>query len=928
VTNPPDFPDDADATTSAEDGSTFTLPQRIGEGGEAAASLVLPPGTAIGRYLVLDHLGAGGMGTVHAAWDRELQRKIALKLVRPERKAGEGATQARARFLREAQALAQISHPNVVAVFDLGPWGDEVYLAMEFVEGRDLRAFLGELPPADDARRWPRLLEIFREIGRGLQAVHAAGLVHRDVKPANLMIGNDGRARVMDFGLARRIAEAGQGLPADSPAASPLEQNFTSTGLRIGTPSYMAPEQFLGLPCDQRADVFSFSVALFEALYGRRPFGDPGEGGLEERLLAGRIEPRPAGSPVPEALHRVVLRGLAREPEDRWPRIGDLLDAADAVPRERRRKRRLAAAAGALAVLVLLGFGLYRLRDERCADAGAPLEAAFGQAQKEAIVTAFRRVGANFGPTGEGLVAQLEAYGSAWAAQRRDACEDTHHRGEQSEELLDRRMFCLDRRLAELRSAAGLLATADLALVESSQPALDLLGDLDACADLVQLASGGALPPAEKREQARFIQQDLIDAKAHYAQHPGPLSRELTEKAAQAAERLGYPPLLIDARLELCGMDIEDSRIEDAYASCLAATAAAIAGDDAAGLARAAGLTAWLESEVSGKPQRALGWMAIADAAAARLGRRPLLAARLEQTRGLIALRRDEDEAGLSALRKSLELAAGSPQADQRRATINNDLAIVLLQMRRFDESEQAFRRALELNAKVFGPHHPNLAGTLNNLGSLHYRQKHYEDALQLHLAALDMLRRSYGEEHRLVALTKNNVATALRELGRHEEAEGHLLRAIAILERLSGPENPDLARPLGHLAGLFREREPGKALALYSRAHGILIKSLGEDALAVAASHQNLGITLGKLERFPEARRHLERSYAISRRSTDPRQRGGSAFELARLLWQTGQEEGRRRLLAAEALAEYRTDPGHLETEIGEAEKLIAEMR
>ena len=926
MNQPPDFPDDGTAT--AEGGSTFTLPQR--PGAEAAEpALALPPGTLIGRYLVLDHIGAGGMGTVHAAWDRELQRKIALKLVRPERKEGEGATQARARFLREAQALAQISHPNVVTVFDLGPWGDEVYLAMEFVEGRDLRAFLDELPPIEDERRWPRVLEIFREIGRGLEAVHAAGLVHRDVKPANLMIGSDGRARVMDFGLARRIAEAGDGLPTDSPSASPLEQNFTSTGLRIGTPSYMSPEQYLGLPCDRRTDVFSFAVALFEALYGRRPFGEPGAGALEDRLLAGRIEPRPADSPVPEALHRVVLRGLARDPDDRWPRIGDLLDAADAVPRERRRKRLLTAAAASLAALGLLAFGLFRLRDARCADAGAPLEAAFGPAQKEAIVAAFRRVGSSFGPTGESLAAQLEAYGGAWAAQRRDACEATHHRGEQSEELLDRRMFCLDQRLAELRSAAGLLATADLALAESSQPALDLLGDLDACADLVQLASGGALPPEEKREEARLIQQHLVDARASAAHHPGEESRQLAEKAAGEADRLGYAPLLSEARLELCRLHFEASRLEEAYAACMMAAAAAVAGDDASGLAKAAGLTAWLVSEILGKPKEAVGWLAIADAAAARLGRRPLLAASLEQTRGMLAARRDDDEAALLALRKALDLAASSPGTDRRQGAIYNDLATVLLELGRFDESEQAYHRALELDAKVFGPDHPTLAGTLNNLGSLHWKQNHHEDALQLHLAALDMLRKAYGDEHRMVALTMNNVATALRDLGRHEEADRNILQSIAILERVLGPEHIDLATAVGNLAYRYRQRgEPAKALPLYLRTHGILVKNLGEHNFAVAASHQNLGVTLAKLERFPEALQHLETSYAIYHGApTSPQVRGGSSFVLARLLFLTGQQRERSRRLATEALADFRSTPG-LTMEIGHAEKLIADLR
>ncbi len=392
------------------------------------APLVLPPGTAIGRYLVLDHLGAGGMGTVHSAWDHELQRKIALKLVRPERKAGEGAEAARTRFLREAQALAQISHPNVVTVFDVGPYGDEVYLAMEFVEGRDLRAFLADLPPPADPRRWPRVVETFGEIGRGLAAVHAAGLVHRDLKPANLMVGNDERVRVMDFGLARRIADQDA---VSSDSASPLDVRLTHTGLRIGTPSYMAPEQYLGEPTDPRSDLFSFCVAFYEALL--RPKALRRRNDFTTRLLAGTAAPAGRQPRARGAAPADPARARPRSRPRRWSSVAELMAACAEVPRRRRRRRIAFVTATGLVLLGLLAYGIRRQQDNLCREGENRFAAVFGESQRTQIAQAFTKANARFGPdAAQAVIAQLAGWGESWKGQRQDACEATHRRGEQA----------------------------------------------------------------------------------------------------------------------------------------------------------------------------------------------------------------------------------------------------------------------------------------------------------------------------------------------------------------------------------------------------------------------------------------------------------------------------------------------------------------
>src|SRR5262245_37690244 len=207
------------------------------------------------------------MGVVYAAYDPELDRRVALKLLH----AG-GSVEARKRLLREAQAMARLAHPNVIAVHDVGTWGDEVFVAMEFVEGPTLAERVRDEEPG-----WREVLDLYLQAGEGLAAAHVAGIVHRDFKPQNALVGRDGRVRVLDFGLARgtgalppREAEEG---PDSGAAPGLLVTPLTRSGSRMGTPAYMSPEQFEGLPADELSDQFSFCVALYEALYGERPFG-------------------------------------------------------------------------------------------------------------------------------------------------------------------------------------------------------------------------------------------------------------------------------------------------------------------------------------------------------------------------------------------------------------------------------------------------------------------------------------------------------------------------------------------------------------------------------------------------------------------------------------------------------------------------------
>jgi eukaryotic-like serine/threonine-protein kinase len=307
----------------------------------AATAETVP--TEIGRYHVRHELGRGGMGIVYSAFDPHLHRDVALKLLRADvfgdkRSAWEG------RLLREARAMAQLADPHVVVVHDVGTFEGHVFVAMELVKGRTLREW-----QAERERSTEEILDAFLQAGRGLRAAHRAGLVHRDFKPANVLVGDDGRVRVTDFGLVRPERS-----DEPRPSAAPHMTALTRTGGVVGTPAYMSPEQFRREDADARSDQFSFSVALYEALYGERPFRAKNTKELAEAVINGRRRPVPRSANVPTPIRDALLRGLATDPSARFPSMDAMLEALTQ-RRTRRAPILVAASIGVLGIAIALG---------------------------------------------------------------------------------------------------------------------------------------------------------------------------------------------------------------------------------------------------------------------------------------------------------------------------------------------------------------------------------------------------------------------------------------------------------------------------------------------------------------------------------------------------------------------------------------------
>jgi len=330
-----------------QDGS-FTLGETLpsaGPQGETVGS-----GSRIGRFVIGKQLGVGGMGVVYAAEDPELGRQVAVKLLRGA-VARDSAVAAK-RIMREARLAARVAHPNLVSIYEVGQHDGRVFIAMELVAGSSLTAWLRERP-----RSPKEILAVFVDAGRGLAAAHAAGVVHRDFKPDNVLVGKDGRARVTDFGLARRGADDGTSSTSEDERARARRTSLSelsNAAAILGTPAYMAPEQHSGANTDPRTDQFSFCVALYEALHGQRPFDGATWEELSESVLAGRVRPPPATSRVPASLQRIVARGLSVRPGDRYASMNQLLEA---LGRDRGRPLR-AWAYGSLVLLVAMATAL------------------------------------------------------------------------------------------------------------------------------------------------------------------------------------------------------------------------------------------------------------------------------------------------------------------------------------------------------------------------------------------------------------------------------------------------------------------------------------------------------------------------------------------------------------------------------------------
>ncbi|HEY3447117.1 MAG TPA: serine/threonine-protein kinase [Myxococcales bacterium] len=897
----------------------------------------LSRGAQVGRYLVVGPVGAGGMGVVYAAYDPKLDRKIALKLLRPEASRSDAATQER--LLREGQALARLSHPNVVAVFDVGTFDDQVFVAMEFVEGATLAQWLRETP-----RLWPQVLEVLVGAGRGLATAHAAGLIHRDFKPENVLVGRDGRARVTDFGLARPVLAAPS--PAIAGAATGPVSNLTETRALVGTPAYMAPEQLRGEKVDARADVYAFCLTLFEALYGERPFA----GTTLESLLAARAsgavrQVNAAG--VPARLRTLIARGLEPDPAQRYPSMDELLELLVQDPRARR-KRRLATAGVALALAAAVGLPvLWRAgqgdpRARLCGGAAQKAGEAWGAQQREAARTAFLATRAPYAEQAlASATGSLDAYAAAWTAMRTEACEATRVRGEQSEQMLDLRMACLDRRWRGLNALSSLFASADPRTVEHAVSAAAALEPISTCAAGPALTDRASLPadPAARRTIAE-VDDALARAQALRDSGRWPDGLHAARPLLPKARETRYRPLEARAALLLGDLLDRTGELAEAEATLSEAVWAAEAGrEDVSGAQAASRLTSLVGYRRS-RPDEGQRWARHAAALLERAGGDDETQARLDADLGMLLRGTGKYEAALERFQAARARREKLP-ADPERANALFGVALALRDVGRQDEARQTLETALSEQTALLGPAHPLVAKTLSELSGAEIRVSRLESA-ETHLKqALAILEATLGPDHievgytvnRLgnlalargdfaealarfertmaigrvtlqadhpeIAMAHNNLALALTGLGRYAESSEHVRASKAGLEARAHPFLAEVYATSGELEAA--QGHCPEAVAEFGRAIAIGERELGKDHPDVAANLTALGRTELDCARQAKAREHLERAAAIDPRHRPPPDLAETQWQLARAL---GAKEPRARELAVAARA------------------------
>lgn len=817
--------------------------------GNTAAIDTLPTGAVLGRYVILAHLGEGGMGYVYAAYDPELDRKIALKLLRDLGDAA-GLEHARARMLREAQAMARLSHPNVIAVHDVGIVDNRVFIAMEFVDGMTLRAWL-----AAEKRTLEEIIATFTQAGRGLAAAHAQGIVHRDFKPDNVLVGKDGRVRVLDFGLAHghgggatalpmfdRASITGQELPLVipenlpiRPSSNALDTKLTQVGMVIGTPAYMSAEQFTGKPTDARTDQFSFCVALYEALYGELPYSGENSRELARAVFHGTMNAEPPGRRVPKKIRQALMRGLGPKKESRFASMDELLAAIQVD--EKRNSWKWGALAAILVLSAITVGVLAKPREDPsavCRTSKDKLAGIWDDGRKRAIQEAFTATEKPYAKDAfTGVERAIDDYSDQWVAMRTDACLATRVRGEQSEELFDLRMQCLANKLTELQAFTDILTKANAETVEKSVVASQSLTSLSACANVEALRS--VVPPPKDeatRAKVQAIREQLARARALELAGRYKDQIPIAEKAAADVGQVKYRPVEAEVLLGLARARQKAGAPQEAEKLAMNAIYAAEAGrHDQVAFEAWLALAHWLSNLEGHEIERARSSAAHAGALLERIG-------------------------GGETLRADLQLALGNIEYESGN----------------YEKAREHYKSALTIRERVLGPDRTEVANALQDLAMAARYQGRHEEALDYTKRALAVLERNLGAHHYLVSRTLTTMGLTLEARGEYAEARKCHERALVIAEEAYGKEHNNTAVALMNLANVIGEDgRIDEAIALYTRALGIQEKVFGVGHVKTANILQNIGATLEEAGRHEDALPYFERALVIQEKAKGP---------------------------------------------------------
>ncbi|MBX7081089.1 MAG: serine/threonine-protein kinase [Nannocystaceae bacterium] len=827
---------------------------------DAASPEQIGPGKRLGRHRVTALLGRGGMGAVFAAHDPELDREVAIKIVRADARDPTW----RARVLREAQSLARLAHPNVVPVYDVGTEFDVLWVAMQRVEGPTLAQWLQARPP------WREIVDAFVQAGRGLAAAHACGLVHRDFKPANAMRDASGRVMVLDFGLAWAPGVEGARTPT---AAVPREGDDTRPGLRgasgsgrdplaitltasdavVGTPAYMAPEQHAGREVDARSDQYALCVSLYEGLFGVRPFA----GELDAVLAAKRdgppSPPDAVGRELPAALWHAIARGLQPDPAARWPDVPALLAVLERTLRPPRRWPWLLGGA-AVAGTIAAGLALPPVSAASSCATATAFDAVWSPARREALREAFAVSEAGRDGFAR-LQTRIDEATARWREQAARGCVALANGDAGS--AIAATQACLDRAAIALDETLAVLATAEPNRIARAARMIEGVIEGSGCDGASTPSAGMSAPTRRDYEHARAL------ASAGALEQVSDFADEMLARATARGDGSGEAWALLVRGGTAMDRGLPSAR-DDLQAARLRATEV---GDDVAATTAAIKLVHLCAAEYD--PACAGPSIRDAEAGIARLGDDPQLRRELLLARGDVALRAGDFDGALAdyetllqsirasegdhamlevtALRAIGTVHAQAARHEQALLRLDEADAIMarefgerdtgrvvglelragsLLALGRVDEARRAFDTALVAMDAAYGERHPHTIRMRGNLVLLLQAAGELEAAAALGQRVVALKREVFGPDDVQVAIARYNLGTVYTAMARHREAAAEYDASLELWQRAMGADHVDLAGPLaGQANAALALDRPEHALAPALRARALLAR-------------------------------------------------------------------------------------------------------
>ncbi len=924
----------------------------------AAAPSAREPGADIrvgsfadGAFEIERRLGAGGMGVVYLARDTQLDRQVAIKLPRMHGGAAEIE-----RMRREAAAMARLSHPDVVRVYEVVTADNALFIVMEYMAGGTLHDWLDATK-----RPWHEVVDMFSAVGEGLAAAHVADIAHRDFKPDNVFIAEDGRPCVADFGLARGIGGAPEVADPgrESSGAIVLDAKLTQTGATLGTPRYMAPEQFNNKPVDARADQFAFCVALYEAVYGQHPFGGDSIEELRESISKGTLRAPPADRRVPKRIARILARGLRVDADERYPTMRALLFVLGRARTGWRKPTTYAAVA--LTTVALAGAAVWISRpaakpaEQPCQGGAERIDSAWGKTSKARAKAGLNASGVGIaGEIWGALEPRLDRYRERWVRTYAEVCRATEITKERSEAALDSAMMCLNQARTQLSTLTDIFGKADKQVARRAVRSVDALPEPEACKlhAVLSVRSPRRLQP----KQAKLV-RDVTDETSRLRALSSVGKYDEAIKVANAlvdrARDIDFTPTLAEA-LHNRGLVL---RLRRGYSKQAvkdleeALNVAYAAGHDNIVASAASELTVLAGN--SGQVKQATRWFKMGLAAVKRMKATPRVQSALHCSY-VTALSQGRDfKRTLSFAERCLKLSKEAFGSTSLGAAIGHiNMGLAYLRAGKYSEAAGQFttsKTMIEAANQTLRREYPN---TLSHLATAQTRLGKFGDAEKNFRAAL-AAHHKLGLGDSLSEATANaNFAFLLNQRGKRKEALKRQERSLEIQRKLLPPNSAGLARAIGNLAiANAGNGKLGRAVALSKESmemllevypkrdnpdlvnahtmYGTLLRYSGKKAESLPfmeravklsdklypAKHPQkvnplieLGHSLSALNKHERARAALTRAVDLTRApNVPPPWTAEAKFALAKALQALRRNPARQRSLASEARAVYK---------------------